>query len=42
MSVYLWRDHLLTKKQLREILSIEEWNDFFRYEIRKGEMKKRK
>ena len=42
MSVYLWRDYLLTKKQLRKILSVDEWNDFFRHEIKAREMKKRK
>ena len=26
---YLWRDHLLTKKQLKQILSEEEYRDFF-------------
>jgi hypothetical protein len=39
---YLWRDYLLTKKQLRQILDVDEWNEFFKYEIKKKLMKKRK
>lgn len=42
MVKYLWRDDLLTKAQLRKVLSVDEWNKYFSYEIKKGKMKKRK
>ena len=27
--LYLWRDYMLTKKQLKEILSKDEWKDYW-------------